>query len=170
LRAGPASGASIAAYFAPPRSMLRRLARLAMRGSVRIITAAKSDNNATIAAARHTYSRLLRRGVEMYEYRPTRLHTKLIIVDDAVYIGSANFDFRSIYLNLEIMLRVEDRNFANLMRSYFEGEVAESERITPQLHRQRANPWRRFKWTVSHWLVTSMDYTVTRRLNFRVER
>ena len=160
----------IAAYFAPPRSMLRRLARLAMRGSVRIITAAKSDNNATIAAARHTYSRLLRRGVEMYEYRPTRLHTKLIIVDDAVYIGSANFDFRSIYLNLEIMLRVEDRNFANLMRSYFEGEVAESERITPQLHRQRANPWRRFKWTVSHWLVTSMDYTVTRRLNFRVER
>lgn len=160
----------IAAYFSPPRSMLRRLARLAMRGSVRIITAARSDNNATVAAARHTYSRLLRRGVAMYEYQPSRLHTKLIIIDDAVYIGSANFDFRSIYLNLEIMLRIEDRGFADLMRSYFKGEVAHSEPITPGLHRQRANLWRRFRWTVSYWLVTSMDYTVTRRLNFGTER
>ncbi|HVL79307.1 MAG TPA: phosphatidylserine/phosphatidylglycerophosphate/cardiolipin synthase family protein [Sphingomicrobium sp.] len=160
----------IAAYFAPPRSMLRRLGRLARRGAVRIVTASKSDNNATIAAARHTYARLLRRGIEMYEYQPTRLHTKLIVVDDVVYIGSANFDFRSFYLNLEIMLRIQDPAFARRMRGYFETELADSERITPGLHRRRAHPWSRFKWTVSHWLVTSMDYTVTRRLNFRVER
>ena len=160
----------ISAYFAPPRSILRRIGRLARRGTARIITAAKSDNNATIAAARHTYSRLLRRGVEMYEYRPIRLHTKLMIVDDVTYIGSANLDFRSIYLNLEIMLRVDDAGFAAAVRSYFERELAASERITPELHRSRANAWRRFRWMVSHWLVTSMDYTVTRRLNFGPER
>ena len=160
----------ISAYFAPPRSILRRIGRLARRGAVRIVTAAKSDNNATIAAARHTYSRLLRRGVEMYEYQPVRLHTKLMIVDDVVYVGSANLDFRSIYLNLEIMLRVDDAEFAAAVRNYFERERADSERITPDLHRSRANAWRRFRWMVSHWLVTSMDYTVTRRLNFGPEK
>ena len=159
----------IAAYFSPPRSMLRRLGRTGRRGRVRIITASKSDNNATIGAARHTYSRLLRRGVEMYEYRPARLHTKLIIVDDVVHIGSANFDFRSLYLNLEIMLRIDDAAFARRLRAYFERELADSERITEELHRKRATWLRRFRWTISHWLVTSMDYTVTRRLNFGPE-
>jgi len=157
----------IAAYFSPPRSVIRRLGGLARRGSVRVITAARSDNEATIAAARHTYSRLLRRGVKMYEYEAARLHTKLAVLDDAVYIGSANLDFRSHYINLEVMLRIEDPGFAAAVRSWFERELELSREITPKLHRQRATPWRRWKWWVSHWLVTSMDYTVTRRLNFR---
>lgn len=156
----------IAAYFSPPRSVLRRFARIARVGQVRIITASKSDNNATIAAARHTYSRLLRRRVEMYEYQPTRLHTKLAIVDDVVHVGSANLDFRSLYINLEIMLRVDDAGFAASMRRYFEHEMADSEQITIALHRQRATILRRLKWTISHWLVTAFDYTVTKRLNF----
>ena len=158
----------IAAYFAPPWSMLRRIRRLG--SNARIITAAKSDNNATIDAARQTYARLLRRGVETYEYQPTRLHTKLAIVDDAVHIGSSNFDFRSLYINLEIMLRIEDAEFANAMRGYFERELADCERITPELHRQRATFLRRIKWAASYFLVTTMDYTVTRRLNFGAEK
>jgi cardiolipin synthase len=150
--------------------MLRRIGRLGSRGRARIVTAAKSDNNATIAAARHSYSRLLRRHVQMYEYQPAKLHTKLAIVDDIVHIGSSNFDFRSLYINLEIMLRIKDAGFAASMRKYFDHEVEDSKWISPALHRQRANLWRRIKWAVSHFLVTSMDYTVTRRLNFRLER
>lgn len=160
----------LTAYLSPPRTILRRIGRATGGGVVRIITSGKSDNNATIAAARHNYARLLRRGVQMYEYLAARLHTKLIIVDDVVHIGSANFDFRSFYINLEIMLRVEDAGFAAQMRGYFERELEDSERITAELHRRRATLWRRFQWTVSHWLVTSMDYTVTRRLNFGPER
>jgi cardiolipin synthase len=157
----------IAAYFAPPGSLLRRFARIARKGKVRIITAAKSDNNATIAAARHTYTRLLRRRVQMYEYQPAKLHTKLAVIDDFVHIGSSNLDFRSLYINLEIMLRVEDAGFAADMRRYFEHEMNDSEQITLALHRKRATLWRRFKWTISHWLVTALDYTVTKRLNFK---
>jgi cardiolipin synthase len=159
----------IAAYFSPPWAFLRRLGRIAVRGHARVITASKSDNNATIAAARHTYSRLLRRGVEMYEYSPAKLHTKLAMIDDVVYIGSANLDFRSLYINMEVVLRIDDADFAAKMRGYFERELKDSQQITPALHRQRANLLRRIKWTLSYWLVTSMDYTVTRRLNF-VER
>jgi cardiolipin synthase len=160
----------IFAYFAPPGAMLRRIGRLGRRGRARIITAAKSDNNSTIAAARHSYSRLLRRHVLMYEYQPAKLHTKLAIVDDVVYVGSSNFDYRSLYINLEVMLRVKDAAFAELMRSYFEREVAASRWITPDLHKRRANPWRRLKWALSHFLVNILDYTVTRRLNFRLQR
>jgi cardiolipin synthase len=158
------------AYFAPPGAMLRRIGRLGARGHARVITACKSDNNATIAAARHSYSRLLRRHVRMYEYERAKLHTKLAIVDDVVHIGSSNFDFRSLYINLEVMLRIKDAGFAAAMRKYFDHEVEDSRWISPDLHRRRANLWRRIKWAVSHFLVTTMDYTVTRRLNFRPER
>lgn len=157
----------IFAYFAPPGAMLRRIGRLAARGHARIITAAKSDNNATIAAARHSYSRLLRRHVDMYEYEAAKLHTKLAIVDDVVHIGSSNFDYRSLYINLEVMLRIKDAAFAAAMRSYFEQELEDCRWISPDLHKRRASPWRRLKWALSHYLVNIMDYTVTRRLNFR---
>jgi cardiolipin synthase len=160
----------IFAYFAPPGAMLRRIGRLGRRGRARIITAEKSDNNATIAAARHSYSRLLRRRVEMYEYQPVKLHTKLAIVDDIVHIGSSNFDYRSLYINMEIMLRIKDAAFASAMRDYFDREIADCRWITPALHKRRSSVWRRFKWAVSHYLVNIMDYSVTRRLNFRFER
>jgi cardiolipin synthase len=160
----------ISIYFSPPRWVLRRIAELGRRGEVRIITAGKSDNNTTVGAARHNYARMLRNEVRVFEYQPARLHTKLMLIDDIVHVGSANFDFRSVYINLEIMLRVEDKAFAAAMQGYFRRELALSEEITPQLHARRATLWRRFKWTLAHWLVTSMDYTVTRRLNFRAEK
>ena len=159
----------IFAYFAPPGPMLRRIGRSGRRGCARIINAAKSDNGATVAAARHSYSRLIRRHVEIYEYQPARLHTKLAIVDDVVHIGSSNFDYRSFYINLEIMLRIRDAGFADAMRGYFEGELPDCKLITPELHKRRATIWRRVKWGLSHFLVNVMDYTVTRRLNFRAD-
>jgi cardiolipin synthase len=157
----------IFAYWAPPGAMLRRIGKVARRGHTRIINAARSDNNATIAAARHSYGRLLRRGAQLFEYQPAKLHTKLAIVDDAVHIGSSNFDYRSFYINLELMLRIEDAAFAEAMRAYFERELADCRAITPRLYKRRARLWRRIKWALSHFLVNVMDYSVTRRLNFR---
>ena len=156
----------IAAYFAPPGGMLRRIARVGDHGKARIITAARSDNNTTIAAARFTYGRLLKRGVQLFEYHRSKLHSKLLVFDDVVHIGSSNFDFRSIYLNLELMLRVEDEEFASLMRVYFEGEIDDCVEITRALHHQRSTLINRIKWALSFFVVSLTDYTVTRRLNF----
>lgn len=155
--------AMIAAYFAPTRAILRRIGRPNRRG--RVITAAKSDNHATIAAARYTYKNLLRRGVEIFEYLPTKLHTKLVVLDDIVHIGSSNFDIRSIYLNLEMMLRVDDAQFAALLRAYFDNELKHCEPITLTIHRQRSSWWTRIIQAISFFLVTTADYTITRRLN-----
>jgi len=155
----------IAAYFAPTWAMLRRIRRIGQRRRARIITAAKSDNHATIAAARYTYKNLLRRGVEIFEYQATKLHTKLVVLDDIVHIGSSNLDIRSIYLNLEMMLRVDDPHFAQLLRGYFKQELASCEPITAELHRKRSSWWTRIVQAISFFLVTSADYTITRRLN-----
>src|SRR3546814_6593172 len=108
----------IAAYFAPSPTLLRRMANVGRRGRVRLVTASKSDNGATIGAARHSYWLLLKRGVEIYEYQPTKLHTKLFVLDDVVHIGSANLDMRSLFLNLEMMLRIDDRAFAEIGRAH----------------------------------------------------
>ena len=156
----------IAAYFAPTWGLLKRIARVGRRGRARLVTAAKSDNNATIAAARFTYKRLLARGVEVFEYTATKLHTKLVVLDDVVHIGSSNLDIRSLYLNMELMLRVDDGEFAQMMRGYFEGELERCTRITPELYKRRATILNRIRWAVSFFLVTSFDYGVTRRLNF----
>ena len=158
----------IAAYFAPLAGMLRRIAAVARRGGVRVITASKSDNVATIDAARSTYSRLLRRGVRLFEYEPTKLHSKLLVMDDIVHIGSSNFDLRSLYLNMEMMLRVQDPAFAKTMRAYFDRELKECIEITSELHRARGGWLQRLRWKIGWFLVTSLDYTVTRRLALRI--
>ena len=156
----------IAAYFAPPGEMLRRIARIGKNGKARIVTAATSDNNTTIAAARFTYGRLLKRGVQVFEYQRSKLHSKLLLLDDVAHVGSSNFDYRSIYLNLEMMLRVEDPDFASLMRVYFEGEIDDCLEITRALHKERSTLINRIKWALSFFVVSITDYTVTRRLNF----
>jgi cardiolipin synthase len=102
----------------------------------------------------------------VFEYLPTKLHTKLFVIDDAVQIGSANFDMRSLFLNLEVMLRIEDRAFAAHVRSYVDAEVARSLEITPELHRARTGLWTRIKQAAVYLVVGVLDYRVTRFLNF----
>ncbi|WP_076070188.1 phospholipase D-like domain-containing protein [Sphingomonas montana] len=159
----------IAAYFAPNPAMLRRIERIVKRGGqARVMTAAKSDNEATIAATRHCYQRLLSRGVRVLEYGATKLHSKLFVIDDIVHLGSANFDVRSLYLNLEMMLRIEDASFAAYMRAYFEGEAVESHEVTLAEH-DRAGWFRRVQWGIAYFIVAVVDGNVTRRLNFGID-
>jgi len=153
------------AYFSPRKGIVRRIARVAARGTVRLLLAAKSDNAATIGAARSLYGRMLRRGAHIHEFEPCKLHAKLIVVDDAVYIGSANFDMRSLYINLEIMLRIEDAALAERMREFIAGHLQWSTEVTPALHARRGTWWNRLRWKASWFLVAVVDYTVTRRLN-----
>ncbi len=161
----------IAAYFSPNPAMLRRIERTAKDpgGGARIVTAAKSDNGATIGAARHCYASLLKRGVRVFEYQPTKLHTKLYVADDVVHIGSANFDMRSLYLNLELMLRIDDAAFAAYMRDYVEGELGRSREISRAGHRANATLWNRMQWGLCYFAVSVVDYGVSRRVNFGVD-
>jgi cardiolipin synthase len=153
------------AYFSPATRLLARIGRIARQGEVRLLLPAKSDNGATIGASRLLYGPLLKRGARIWEFTPTKLHTKLIVVDDVVYVGSANFDMRSLYINLELMLRIEDAALAERMRAFVSHHLPHSLPITRELHRERLTPLNRIRWTASWFLVSVVDYTVSRRLN-----
>lgn len=153
------------AYFSPPPRLIKRMCAIARKGETRLIFPERSDNGATIGAARALYGKLLRSGARIWEFQPCKLHTKLIILDDAVYLGSANFDMRSLFINLEIVLKIEDAALADRLRSYFEHHLPASLEITPALHRSRATWVNRLRWRLSWFLVSVVDYTVSRRLN-----
>ncbi len=153
------------AYFSPPKRLVRRIGRIAQKGSARLVMAGKSDNGATIGATRALYRYLLKRGAKIWEFVPCKLHTKLIVLDDRTYVGSANFDMRSLYLNLELMLVIDDEGLAEKMRDFVGQHLPASLAITPAVHKQRATIWNRVRWRASWFLVAVLDYTVSRRLN-----
>jgi cardiolipin synthase len=154
------------AYFSPPPRLLKRLCKIARKGQARLLFPAKSDNGATIGAARALYRKLLRSGARIWEFQPCKLHTKMIVLDDACYLGSANFDMRSLYLNLEIVLKIEDAALAARLREYFAFHLCASEEITREVHAARATWLNRLRWRLSWFLVSVVDYTVSRKLNF----
>ena len=156
----------IAGYFTPSPTILRRLDHAGQRRArVRVVTASQSDHQGAIDAARFTYRGLLRKGVEIFEYRPSKLHTKLYVVDDSVHIGSANFDMRSLFINLELMLRVEDPAFTAHVRDYVDGEVAQSEAITRSVERARTGWWRRVRQLSAYMMLGVVDPRLSRGLN-----
>jgi cardiolipin synthase len=160
----------IAGYFSPGPVLMRRTGDVARHGEVRVITPAKTDHQASVGAARHTYWTLLKRGARIFEYAATKLHTKLFVLDDVVHIGSANFDMRSLFLNLEMMLRVEDAAFAAAMRRYVDGEVANSVEITLEAHRRQRTWLNRLRWGLAYFVVAIADYRIAHRLNFAGEK
>jgi cardiolipin synthase len=160
----------IAGYFLPSPTMLRRMDRAGRQGrQVRIVTARKSDNNATIAAARFTYRGLLKKGVRVFEYLPTKLHTKLYAIDGSIHIGSANFDMRSLFINLELMLRIEDAAFAGHVRRYIDGEVGAAEEITYERYLAATGLWQRTKQFAAYLIVGIADPMLSRSLNFGID-
>ena len=155
----------IAAYFAPTRGLIKRMTRASGRGRARLIPP-PIRNGADHAASRFTYT-AAQACVEVFGIA-NQLPSKLWGLDDLVQIGSSNFEFAAVS-EPRLMLRVDDAEFASLMRQYFEGEISDSLPITSRLHARRATLANRIKWALSFFLVTSADYTVTRRVNFGVE-
>lgn len=155
------------AYFSPNAGMLRRITRIVKRGGqVDLVLTARSDNGATVGAARLSYHYLLKRGVNIHEFERNRLHTKLLVIDDVVLVGSANLDMRSLFVNMELMLRVEDAAFAAQCRSLVAEQAQHGNRITYEAHRQREGWLNWLRWSLSWLVVGVIDYSVTRQLNF----
>jgi len=149
-------------YFYPPGSIMRALKRAVRRGvRVRLLFSRKSDVPMAGWAARGLYGRLLRSGIEVWEYLPTMLHAKLAIVDDTVITGSANLDIRSGRINYELVAVVHDPAIAGQARSDFEDDLKQSERVS--LPQWRARPWiQKGKELISYWLLARADIFAAR--------
>ena len=90
-------------------------------------------------ASRSGYEDLLAAGVEIYEYQPTMMHAKAMVVDGIwSIIGSSNLDNRSLELNDENNIAVADRAFAARLMQDFEYDLTRSKRITLEEWHQRS--------------------------------
>lgn len=148
----------IAAYFLPTWRFRRDLARVVRRGGrVQLVLAGKSDVYLSQLAARSLYRRLLRAGIEIYEYQPQILHAKLIIMDHTVYAGSSNLDARSLRINYELMLRLTDRELVAGAQGIFQDCLGHSARIEYEAWCKSRTWWRRLKFRWAYFLLARVD-------------
>ena len=99
----------------------------------------KTDAMPVKYASREAYESLLSMGVEIYEYQPTMMHTKTLVVDGAwSMFGSANFDNRSLELNDELNVAVWDRDLARRFTDDFEQDLRASSRLDLATWQQRS--------------------------------
>jgi cardiolipin synthase len=91
----------------------------------------RTDAKPVKYASRALYEPLLRAGVEIFEYQPSMMHVKAMMVDDSLSMaGSANFDNRSLELNEELNVVVFDRGLTARLRADFERDITRSKRLT----------------------------------------
>jgi cardiolipin synthase len=136
-------------YFVPGENFMQLLLAAAKRGvDVRVLTVSnKTDVKTTWYAGRTYYENLLEGGVKIYEYQPTMMHAKSMVVDGIwSYIGSMNFDNRSLSFNNESLLVTLDRPLGAQMDSIFTNDLKSSKEIKLDEFRKRALSGRILEW------------------------
>jgi len=98
----------------------------------------------------HYFEDLLAAGVKIYEYQPTMIHSKCIVVDGLwSVVGSANMDVRSIELNVENVLGIRDAAFAQALERTFQEDLKRAREVRLEEWRQRGT-WAKVKeWVAS---------------------
>jgi len=130
-------------YFVPDELTVKALVAARRRGvRMRILLPGPvTDSETGRIASKAEWGPLLLAGVEIFEYQPTMMHTKMLIIDrELVSVGSTNFDPRSFRLNDEANLNVYDREFAQAMTAVFEADLRQAKPYTHAMWDQR--PWR----------------------------
>ena len=84
------------------------------------------------------YEELLEAGVRIFEYQPSMMHAKTVVVDDAwAVVGSANMDERSMEINEENMLGIAEPELARAAAEGMEKDFARSREIELEAWRRR---------------------------------
>lgn len=144
-------------YFVPDRRLQGQLRAAAARGiDVRLLVPGKSDVPIARWAAHAAYAQLLECGVRIFEYLPRVLHAKTMLVDDRwAAIGTANMDYRSLFVNDEINLVDREGGLNCALSEMFTTDLTESREIRDV--RWRGRPWsalitETIGWIMRRWL------------------
>jgi cardiolipin synthase len=128
------------AYFVPDRLTVEALVSAARRGlRVRIVVPGRhTDARIGRWAAHGLYWELLRAGIQIFEYQPTMMHCKVMVIDGVwSSVGSANFDDRSFRLNDEANLNVFSEDLAREQTRLIDADIKQSRLMVLKKWRQR---------------------------------
>ncbi|TLM69193.1 MAG: cardiolipin synthase [Deltaproteobacteria bacterium] len=119
-------------YFIPDEAILSALIGAALKGvDVRILVPARCDVLLVGPAGRSYYQQLLGVGIRVFEYLPSMLHAKTMVIDEQLaLVGSANIDIRSFRLNFEVGALIDDPAVAAALHKRFAGQLRESCEVT----------------------------------------
>jgi cardiolipin synthase len=126
-------------YFLPTEALNLALQMAALGGiDVRLMIPKASDTKSTQMATFSYVDTMLKAGVKVYLYDKGFLHSKLLLIDDAICcFGSSNFDFRSFEHNFEINAFVYQKEFAAKMKRMFMQDIDDSMPVTYAVWRKR---------------------------------
>ncbi len=139
-------------YFIPRREMVNLLVNAARRGvRVRIMIPGPVTDSGVVRHAGHKRLQpMLDNGIEIYEFQTTLNHQKIMIIDGMwSFVGSANFDGRSLNINDEASVGLIDAKVAAQLKDAFEADLRRCKRFDARAWRQRS-PWHRLQDAVSY--------------------
>jgi cardiolipin synthase len=129
-------------YFLPDQVLISALGLTAMRGvEVDIVVPEKCNLRFVNWAASAQAGQILERGCRIWLSEPPFDHGKLMIVDDAwSFVGSSNWDPRSLRLNFELNVECYDEKLATDMSRLIDQRIETSRRLTLREVDQRSLP------------------------------
>lgn len=117
-------------YFIPRPSVLRNLKKAARQGKqVMLLLPAVSDVWFVKEASRSLYERLLKAGIQIFEYQSKVLHAKTMIIDNWATIGSSNLNHRSLIHDLEISAILNTPEVIALLNDQWEKDLKLAKKI-----------------------------------------
>jgi cardiolipin synthase len=128
-------------YFLPDENSRQLLIGAKKMGAdVKILTTSeKSDKKPVYYASYNEYGELLRAGIEIYEYQPSMIHAKMMLIDDLwATTGSANYDPRSLFHNEELDICASQPMLVKNLEAVFQRGFAHSKQISLSNWRDRS--------------------------------
>jgi cardiolipin synthase len=117
-------------YLIPRPSVLRNLKKAARQGKlVMLLLPAVSDVWFVREASRSLYERLLKSGIQIFEYQSKVLHAKTMIIDNWATIGSSNLYHRSLIHDLEISAVLNTPETIELLKDQWDRDLMLAKKI-----------------------------------------
>jgi cardiolipin synthase len=138
-------------YCTPTDDQVEQLVKAVKRGvDVRLLLPGpNNDQPMTKSAGRAAYGQMLVGGVKIFEYQPTMIHEKSMVIDGSFsMVGSSNFDARSSEINEELDVVVYDPQFGHEMESIFENDLKQSREYTLEQFNKRSLWERTTEWVM----------------------
>jgi cardiolipin synthase len=125
--------AVVTPYYVPDEALQHALVLAARRGvKTELLVPAQSNHRVADLARRDLLRELHASGVRLHYYTRGMVHAKAMVIDDGfAYVGSPNFDMRSLFLNYEDAICLTSPEAIAQVRAYVDGLIAECPEAAP---------------------------------------